>query len=117
MRCSAAVDLQSFDLAGTQHPKITFFGTAMPWPPGRCCCCLQWVHGGLSRASGGFSLQVQRAWTLADPATARARLVPWLQAKGRSLSLLSRMRLVQRCSTPAEHPLQNGSGRSVVVEL
>jgi hypothetical protein len=67
--------------------------------------------------TGAFSLQLQRAWRLADPETARARLVPWLQAKGCSLSLLSRMRLVQRCSTPAEHPLQNGSGRSVVVEL
>jgi hypothetical protein len=48
--------------------------------------------------TGAFSLQLQRAWRLADPETARARLV-------------------QACSTPAEHPLQNGSGRSVVVEL
>lgn len=67
--------------------------------------------------TGGFSLQLQRAWRMADPATARARLVPWLEAKGRSLALLSRMRLVQACSTPAEHRLQNGSGRSVAVEL
>ena len=68
-------------------------------------------------ASGGFSLQVQRAWILADPATARARLVPWLQAKGRSLSLLSRMRLVQRCSSSADHPLHNGRGVTVMVGL
>jgi len=54
-------------------------------------------------ASGCFSLQAQRAWTITDPDSARARIAAWIQVKGHPVALMARMVLVesQRCAAAA----------------
>ena len=47
-------------------------------------------------ASGCFSLQPQRAWTITDPDSARLRIAAWIQAKGHPVDLMARMVLVDR---------------------
>jgi hypothetical protein len=65
--------------------------------------------------SGCFSLDLRKAWAVADPDACRARIIHWLTVKGRDLEWIGRMRLVETrpgdapCSDVAEHCLQNAS--------
>ena len=63
---------------------------------------------------GLFSLQSERAWTVADPAAAALRLQQWLSLRGLDAVALERLRLVPVCATPQAMPRDSsGCGAGV----